>query len=301
VIWRVLTPIGGHVQIKAERNRLLETRSLSSRPISSSISETRDLSDKTRRSLQNLGLTDYEIKVYLALLDSPGSQASDISRLSEVPVSKIYEVLSNLERKGWVESQQTTRPARYFPKSPSTALQAYRMRLERELKSNEDYLLQELMPRYSRKEGQERPEIWIVRGEYNILAKVRESIERCKREILVVVPPPLNEVLDLIIPTLASIKEQGVTIRIMLSGHVNAQELEKMSSISELRIKDNMFGGGVICDAREVVILLGGSGGDDGERALAIWSDHEGLSSFAKNYFEFLWAAASAPARQSVS
>jgi HTH-type transcriptional regulator, sugar sensing transcriptional regulator len=273
---------------------------LSGRPISSSISsQASGLSDKTRRSLQDLGLTDYEIKVYMALLDSPGSQASDTSRLSEVPVSKIYEVLSNLERKGWVESQQSTRPARYFPKSPSTALQAYRMRLERELKSNEDYLLQELMPRYSRKEGQERPEIWIVRGEYNILAKVRESIERCKREILVVVPPALNDVIDLIIPTLSEIRKSGVTTRIMLSGNIDGGTIDKISKISELRIKENMFGGGVICDAREVVILLGArsGSGDQGERALAIWSDHEGLSSFAKNYFEFLWAEANPPAQ----
>lgn len=266
---------------------------MSSRP-SSQVPGPTGLTDKTRHSLQNLGLTDYEIKVYLALLDSPGSQASDTSRLSEVPISKIYEVLSNLERKGWVESQQSTRPARYYPKSPSTALQAYRMRLERELKSNEDHLLAELMPRYSRKEGQERPEIWIVRGEYNILAKVRETIERCKREILVVVPPALNDVIDLIIPTLSALKKSGPLIRIMMSGQVDSKSLEKISSISELRIKDNMFGGGVICDAKEVVILLGGSGGsgDQGERALAIWSDHEGLSSFAKNYFEFLWAEA---------
>ncbi|MGI0081408.1 MAG: helix-turn-helix domain-containing protein, partial [Nitrososphaerales archaeon] len=64
------------------------------------------ISDKTKRVLQDLGLTDYEIKVYLSLLDAPGSQASDIGRSSEVPVSKIYEVLANLERKGWVESQQ---------------------------------------------------------------------------------------------------------------------------------------------------------------------------------------------------
>jgi HTH-type transcriptional regulator, sugar sensing transcriptional regulator len=244
--------------------------------------------------MQSLGLTDYEIKVYLALLDSPGSQASDASKISEVPVSKIYEVLSNLERKGWVESQQSTRPARYYPKSPSTALQAYRMRFERELKTNEEYLLQELMPRYSRKEAQERPEIWIVRGEYNILAKVRESIERCKREILVVVPAPLNDVIDLIIPTLNVIKKSGVTIRIMLGGDIAQPSLERISAISELRVKDNMFGGGVICDAKEVVILLGGNRSSDDQResALAIWSDHEGLAAFAKNYFEFLWAEA---------
>jgi sugar-specific transcriptional regulator TrmB len=270
-----------------------------SRRVSTTTSENSasDATDKTRRVLQDLGLTDYEIKVYLALLDNPGSQASDASRVAGVPVSKIYEVLANLEKKGWVESQQATRPARYYPKSPSTALQAVRIRLERELKSNEEYLLQELMPRYSRKEVQERPEIWIVRGEYNILAKVQETIDRCKKEILVVVPSALNEVIGLVIPTLTEVRNSGVSVRMLLSGVVNEESLLKLAQLSQLRLKENMFGGGVISDAREVILLLGGGGkegmpADPGVNALAIWSDHAGLASFAKSYFEFLWEGA---------
>ncbi|MHB8566588.1 MAG: TrmB family transcriptional regulator [Nitrososphaerales archaeon] len=248
------------------------------------------ISEKTRRVLQDLGLTDYEIKAYVALLASPGGQASDIGRESDVPVSKIYEVLANLERKGWVESQHS-RPSKYFPKSPSTALQALRLRQESELKSNEEYLLSELMPIYQQKATQERPDIWIVRGDYNILAKASESINRCKKELLVVVPTALNTVVDFIVPTLESIKNSGVEVRILLSGGIGGKSIERISKLADLRVKDNMFGGGVIIDAREVVLLLGGSP-ENPNQALAIWSDHAGLSSFAKNYFEFLWVDA---------
>lgn len=167
--------------------------------------------------------------------------------------------------------------------------------MERELKSNEEYLLQELMPRYSRKEVQEKPEIWIVRGEYNILAKVQETIDRCKREILVVVPSALNDVIDLVIPALTDIKNSGVSVRMLISGQANGESLQKISLLSQLRLKENMFGGGVISDAREVILLLGGGreGVDDSESsALAIWSDHAGLASFAKSYFDFLWSDA---------
>ncbi len=247
------------------------------------------VSEKTRKVLQDLGLTDYEIKVYISLLGNPGSQASDISKSSDVPVSKIYEVLSNLERKGWVESQHG-RPSKYFPKSPSTALQAFRMRIESELNTNEEYLLRELMPIYERKESQERPDIWIVRGEFNILAKVRESIDRCEKELLAVVPPQLNDVIDLLLPTVIRIRSLGVNVRMLLSEEINETSLRNIAAVTQLRLKGNMFGGGVICDAREVVLLLGESGGTG--RALAIWSDHAGLASFAKNYFEFLWTEA---------
>lgn len=247
------------------------------------------VSEKTRRILQNLGLTDYEIKAYVSLLAKPGVQASEVSKSSDVPVSKIYEVLSNLERKGWVESEHI-RPTRYFPKSPATALQALRLRTEAELKTNEDHIISELMPIYEQKETQERPDIWIIRGEYNILAKVRESINRCKREILVVIPSALNSVIDLVIPALAEVKKAGVNVRMLMSGHVDEKSLSAIASMADLRFREVMFGGGVIIDAREVVLLLGR--GSESREALAIWSDHAGLSSFAKNYFEFLWGEA---------
>jgi len=257
------------------------------------------VSEKTRKVLQDLGLTDYEIKAYVALLVNPGSQASDIGRESDVPVSKIYEVLANLERKGWVESQHI-RPSKYFPKSPSTALQALRLKLESELKSNEEYILNELMPIYQQKATQERPDIWIVRGDYNILAKVSESIDRCKKELLIVVPSALNSVVDYIVPTIDSIRSSGIKVRILMNADIGGKSIEKLAGLADLRFKENMFGGGVIIDAREVVLLLGGSP-ENPNQALAIWSDHAGLASFAKNYFEFLWAEAQPRAQGRVS
>ncbi len=247
------------------------------------------VSEKTRRILQDLGLTDYEIKAYVSLLAHPSVQASEVSKDSDVPVSKIYEVLGNLERKGWVESQHS-RPTRYFPKSPSTALQALRLRMEADLKANEDHLLTELMPLYEKKEIQERPDIWIIRGDYNIIAKITESIDRCKKELLVVFPPALNSVVDLVIPALTSVNEAGANVRILMSGGVNERSKSRISALAELRLKENMFGGGVIVDATEVILLLGRS--SENREALAIWSDHAGLASFAKNYFEFLWVEA---------
>jgi hypothetical protein len=46
-----------------------------------------------------------------------------------------------------------------------------------------------------------------------------------------------------------------------------------------------MFGGGVISDSEEVVLLLG----EEDRATLAIWADHIGLAKFAKDYFEVLW------------
>lgn len=66
------------------------------------------------------------------------------------------------------------------------------------------------------------------------------------------------------------------------------ETMTKLSKLCEVRVREQMFGGGIIADGREVILLLG----QEGEEAiaLAIWSDHVGLSKFAKNYFEYLWS-----------
>ncbi len=52
--------------------------------------------------LQRVGLTEYEAKAYLALLETHLSTATQASEKSRVPRTKIYQVLESLQRKGWV-------------------------------------------------------------------------------------------------------------------------------------------------------------------------------------------------------
>jgi sugar-specific transcriptional regulator TrmB len=52
--------------------------------------------------LQRIGLTEYEAKAYLALLNTHLSTATKVSEKSGVPRTKIYTVLEALKQKGWV-------------------------------------------------------------------------------------------------------------------------------------------------------------------------------------------------------
>jgi sugar-specific transcriptional regulator TrmB len=52
--------------------------------------------------LQRVGLTEYEAKAYLALLNTHLSTATQASEKSGVPRTKIYSVLESLRNKGWV-------------------------------------------------------------------------------------------------------------------------------------------------------------------------------------------------------
>ena len=53
--------------------------------------------------LQHLGLTAYEIKVYLAILNNPKSRVPEIARYSGVPQPKVYATLKRLIERGLCE------------------------------------------------------------------------------------------------------------------------------------------------------------------------------------------------------
>ncbi len=53
--------------------------------------------------LKKVGLTEYEAKVYLALLNTHLSTATQAAEKSGVPRTKIYFVLESLKDKGWVK------------------------------------------------------------------------------------------------------------------------------------------------------------------------------------------------------
>jgi sugar-specific transcriptional regulator TrmB len=246
------------------------------------------ISDRARRSLQEFGLTDYEIRSYTSLLEIGPATASELSEASDVPYSKIYEVLGSLEKKGWVEMEHG-RPSKYYPKPPSVAMEIARSQLENSLKTNEALILGELQPLYEKKGVRERPDIWIVRGDFNVLARIRETLEHVQKEILAAVPAIPDSVAEMLIPMVKSIAERGVKVQLMTMKQPTNETMTKLANFCEVRAREQMFGGGIIADGREVILLLGQEGREEAI-GLAIWSDHIGLAKFAKNYFEYLWS-----------
>lgn len=241
-------------------------------------------SEKLRRAFHKIGLTEYEMRAYLALLQHGEMTANQISDAAEIPYSKVYEVLESLEEKGWIGSEGG-RPARYYPRSLSTALEITRMRIERDLKKVEEVLLAEL-PALS-KGVREKHDIWVLRGELNILSKLRSLLAGCELELQIATPWMNREIMSLLLPTLTSLKMKGGRIQVMLSSECSRSLAARLSEYAEVRVRDQLFGGGVIADSSETMIILGEEGRM--QPALAIWSDHAGLARIAKIYFEHLW------------
>lgn len=242
------------------------------------------VSEEAKATLKDMGLTEYEIRAYTYLLKSGLSTASQISENANIPYSKIYEVLNSLEHKGWIKSQGG-RPRLYYPRSPKEALEETRLRMEDKVKVWQKAVLLELQPIYEKRGVREKPDIWIFRSLSDAVAKLKEMLSGAEREILVAVPKNMYQIIDAVLPMFRDVCISRTRLLLMLSGEGNISA--KLKSLGEVRFRDEMFGGGIIVDGREVMLMLG-----EPKQLIVLWSNHLDLVRFAKDYFQHLWESA---------
>jgi len=246
------------------------------------------ISDKTKKALDRIGLTSYEIRTFTALLKTGEQTASDLSQKSGVPYSKIYEVLGTLEEKSWIGSDDS-RPTKYFAKSPSTGLETTKQKIENDFLQNQSVILNELVPLYEKSGTSEKPDIWVLSGSANIAAKILEMVESCRNEVMIAVPEAGEELVKKALPKLRALHDKGVDITILISDKIDKESINAIKRVATVKIKKGLFGGGIISDKRYVVILLGPEiAGASSSDIVAIWADHAGLAGFAHQYFEYL-------------
>ena len=247
------------------------------------------VSEDAKKILHEIGLREYETRAYLILLERGVMTASEVSEHGGIPYSKVYETLNSLERKGWIEVERG-RPSRYFPKAPSESLEAARLRLEDMVNSWKHVILDELQPLYEKRELMEKPDIWILRGEFSILAKLKEMLDAARNELMIAAPAFARGFVDASVSVLGQVRDSGVRVQVMVAGGGDVEEIAK---VGETRVRDSLFGGGVIVDGKEALLFLGEA---DTKRSysglLVIWSNHIGLVKFAREYFQLLWDTA---------
>ncbi|GEM_PF-969422 len=153
------------------------------------------------RALRDLGLTKYEASAYATLLKEGITGAQDLSRRSDIPVGKIYEVLSNLNNMGLVEFQRS-RPRKYKAVKPKIALNNLYNKKEEDTKNElDDFKLKvaELETRFSDISQPEHTELqfWsTLIGEEDIIKNIKNMLDETEKEILHVKPAKLKKILQ---------------------------------------------------------------------------------------------------------
>lgn len=155
--------------------------------------------------LKRLGFSQYEITCYLTLAAHHPVNGSRLSRLSGVARSRVYDVLRNLERKGFVLAVDDNQ---YVPLPPDELFKRLEHRFNEGLQSLKDHL-----SNAAPEAGYEY--IWTIRGYDQVMAKAIEMISHARQEIYVRLFPDTGKRLT---PHLKKADERGVGIRFISMG-----------------------------------------------------------------------------------
>lgn len=85
--------------------------------------------------LRRVGLTSYESEAYLALLQRREMTAEEISKMTSVPITRVYGTLEQLMQKGFARIVES-RPKRFHAISPEEARREYLTHLRRNFETN---------------------------------------------------------------------------------------------------------------------------------------------------------------------
>ena len=176
-------------------------------------------------SLRDLGLSEYEARAYRALLRTGPTTAKDLSRASEVPMGRVYDVLNSLEQHNLVRSQAASRPKKYAAVEPDAALDRLLEEKKRELETQaEQYegVVDDLSTELDAGEPVDG-QFWTAAvGAEDATDLLLERIAAAERRMVVVAGAPatgfdLGTIGERVTDELEAALDRGVEIRVLLS------------------------------------------------------------------------------------
>lgn len=163
----------------------------------------------TLLALREMGFTEYEAKVYLALIDESPATGYQVSKVSGVPRSMVYETLRRLHARGAVLENVEGRATLYRPLPPDVLLDrsvANHQRLVEDLRT-------ELETRYAAPKV-ERP--WSITGRDAVRSYAAQLIRGAGEEVFLVLN---DDDLAALSEEIGTVAQAGVEVSTLLTGH----------------------------------------------------------------------------------
>lgn len=248
------------------------------------------------QKLKDFGLTDYQARVYLALLDLGTATASQIPASSRVPRTRIYATMQQLHAKGLVQILPE-KPLRYkavpFARYLKTLAEDYRARAL-QLSENADVLAREFAVS-PLETPEQRGRFEALYGRRNVRDKILEMYKHAENEIIGIgsthSPGRIARGLG---PDLEEKAASGVSVKFaFFIGPGNEADVRTLSRYAEVRHIDfftPVTRHGV--DGREFLMSHPIPDDDSPLRGddIAIWTDDPAIASAMAQMAERIWA-----------
>ncbi|RLF21104.1 MAG: hypothetical protein DRN15_08180 [Thermoprotei archaeon] len=216
--------------------------------------------------LRGIGFSEYEALAYAALVEIGEGTADTISKLSGIPLPRIYSVLDELARKGFVEVMGA-RPKRFILVNPSRAFDEYFERKRKEMESRLkrlkeacDEIKRMIEPLYLQLQLKIRPEALIepLSGLSDAEERTKELIGRAKTEILILTR--LFSWYFRVRDELRKAIERGVSVKVLMKTDISTlsivEELKSMGAQVRRHPVDWYPVRGTIVDRSKAIFII---------------------------------------------
>ena len=241
------------------------------------------------------GLTEYQARVYLTLLDLGAATASQISPLSKVPRTRIYTTMQQLHQKGLVQILPET-PLRYEP----VAFDAYLRALGDDLRSRAKQLdagLDSLAREFAinaQREPESHGRFEAIYGRKNVRERLLRMYAIASREIIGIgTTKSPGRILGAFRPNLVEKAAQGVRLKYAFCfTPENRDDVRALLKHAEVRHIDFMMPVYMhVFDGKEFLMSHPIPDDDSSYRGddIAIWTDDLAIADAMSEMAERIW------------
>jgi sugar-specific transcriptional regulator TrmB len=251
-------------------------------------------------ALRHIGLTEYESRLYLVLVKMGPVKASELSFRAQIPRTKAYGAINELERKGLLRIIPG-KPDVYSPASPGEVLMPIVNKLSRQLTEAES-VIEGLMltfetNRFVKRDGpKEADGFWEVEGRPGVINKLNQIFSDASKSVNYCTSATgLVRAYKAHCDILEKASDRGVAVRIIAPvNSENAVVAREIAEVLEFKSIDKPFGQNfVTVDSRELIVmeilpedLRTDQGADKG-----IWTTNRLVVELHGELFERLWNA----------
>lgn len=184
-------------------------------------------------ALEDLGLTEYEARCYVALARVPQGTAKEVSQLSDVPRSRVYDTLERLHERGLVDVQESD-PREYKAIPKEHALDLLRQSYQQSL-DTADTALDQL----ETIEGSEERGVWAVANAGHVNQRIVALLDDAHDHVHHVVADE-SVLTDAVLDRLSAASERGVTTVVEVPSEDVGERVAQAAPAAEVGVWDDL-------------------------------------------------------------
>ncbi|MBS3063111.1 MAG: TrmB family transcriptional regulator [Candidatus Diapherotrites archaeon] len=244
--------------------------------------------------LEQLGLTEYEAKTLTALFKLRESEAPEVSRIAQVPKTRVYDVLDRLTKRKLV-IEIYGRPKKYRVVDAETVfgeLISQKKSEISELEQKANQVKELLSITNGGDEASER--VMKVKDKFDFMRILAQEIDQAKEQVVAFTG--LDREHAHLRDAIKNAAKKNVKVKLISKIPNEVRKLAKEYSEAGVDLRELEHGmHAYLIDGKKVILALSDFAQDRPEYHFTIWNNNKPMATALNHYFDACWSKATQP------